>query len=51
MKSLSPAQHDLAYEQQIKKEKWHPSGTNQEFLDTLDLALLNEKYGIKKESD
>ena len=45
----SPAQHDLAYSQQIKKEKWHPAGMDTEFRDTLDIAMLHDKYGIPKE--
>ena len=39
------AQADLAYKQQIHKEKWHPTKINDEFTKTLDVQKLTNKYG------
>ena len=51
MTTQNPAQTDLAYSQQIKKEKWHPTSMDSQFRDTLDIAMMHEKYGLKPEPD
>ena len=49
--SLTPIQRDAAIARAIKKEKWVPKNLDGEFRDTLDLAFLQDKYGLKHHAD
>ena len=48
MTELTPAQAALAHVQTIKKEIWKPTQLDSQFKDTLDIALMHEKYGINR---
>ena len=39
------AQDHQAFKQRIQKEKWHPTGLNHDFVQTLDVTRLKQKYG------
>jgi hypothetical protein len=49
--SLTPNQRDAAIVRAIKKEKWVPKNLDGEFRDTLDLAFLQDKYGLKHHTE
>lgn len=51
MSHNNPSQQYYAFQQQVKKERWLPQHLDKEFVDTLDIALLQERYGIRNEPD